>query len=205
MDDGTSLDGDRNGSRRKPGRVLRNPLCAILHPPPNRPPASSPEAAATRKARARCGDQAGVATANAALSASAKATPVSQPRSSVACFASQGSTPSPFGSAVTPLVLTSAPSASSSSLSLTNTPHVPPPPLTPSAGAVATLPIPTTTALAPSLSAHLRPVDYNDRLTPSFHPFARHNNLSHIDIIPRLPLCHNNVDAQRYWERTSTR
>ena len=49
-------------------------------------------------------------------------------------------------------------------------------------------PIPTMTALTPSLSAyfHLRPV---------FHPFTRHNNLLYIHILPRLPLSHNNINA----------
>jgi len=64
--------------------------------------------------------------------------PVSQPRSSVGSFASQGSTPSPAASGVSFLVLTRTPSASSSSLSLTpcdarlsHRPSHPPPLLSP--------------------------------------------------------------------------
>src|SRR5579863_4296535 len=110
--------------------------------------------------------------------------PVSQPRSSVGSFISQGSTPSPVASGVNSPVLTRTLSASSSSLSQARD-VPPPPPILPTAAAVAT---PTATALAPSLSAHRR-------LRPLFHPFTRHNNLLYIHILSRLPPGHSSVNA----------
>ena len=68
--------------------------------------------------------------------------PVSQPRSSVGGFASQGSTPSPVASGMNSPVLARTPSASSSSVSLTSTRRVPPPPPIPSSAAAVTTPHP---------------------------------------------------------------
>jgi len=102
--------------------------------------------------------------------------PVSQPRSSVVCFASQGYPPSPFSSGVNSPVLIRTSSASSSPPSLKHTRRA-------SSTAHPTLrrchrhlaPIPTATAIAPSLSTHLRPVGHNESQTvlPSFHKSQR--------------------------------
>lgn len=116
--------------------------------------------------------------------------PVSQRQSSVGSLTSQGHTRFPFASGVSSLVVTHPPSASSSSLSLTSTRRVPPSPLISlSAAAVATKrPYPPPPRLRP-LSARI------SAPRPLFHPFTSHNDLTYINVFPRILFGHNNLNA----------